>query len=295
MTRIKSRDCIFISAAVIASICLIGIGSATAQLPMENKSNDGGSSIYFSKIYVDGFSANSNGFKLLLRTYERRMDTYFQPFLVDIDFILMDEGKIIYLNTLKQLSLFPEKQGASEITDQAHIALKDGKNYTALAKVYLYERGSPSYYLTAASSFTAKNDAVITEVYGDGIGASATIKSKSMVPLNATIIFTLIRDGRAVETKEITAPSIMWHDKEKTVNVLWDRKLDEGVYMVSAALRGNDLVVNYDKVFTVEKKEVVATEKPAGQSGKNVPGFTFVLAALTIIFMCLRRGLRHGS
>lgn len=294
MTRIKSRDCIFISVAVIA-ICLIGIGSATAQPAMENKSNETISSIYFSKIYVDGFSANSNGFKLLLRTYERRTDTYFQPLLVDIDFILMDEEKIIYQNTLKQVSLVPEKQGSNEITDQAHISLKDGRNYTALAKVYIYDRGSPAYYLTAASSFTAKNDAVITEVYGDGIGASATIKSKSMVPLNARITFTLTQDGRILETKEITSPSIMSHDKEKTVNVLWDRKLDEGVYMVSAALRGNDLVINYDKVFTVEKKEVAATAKPAGQSGKNVPGFTSVLTAFVIIFLCMQRGLRRGS
>lgn len=291
MTRIKFIGYMFISAALIASAFIfIGIASAT-----ENKSNEGGSAIYFAKIYVDGFNANSNGFKLLLRTYERRMDTYFQPFLVDVDFILIDEGKIVYQDTLKQVSLLSDRQGTTEITNQAHIALEDGRNYTAQAKIYLHDVGVPRYYLTATSYFTAKNDAAITEVYGDGIGASATIKSKSMVPLNATIIFTLTQDGRILETKEITAPSIMSHDKEKTVNVLWDRKLDKGVYMVSAALRGNDLVVNYDKVFTVEKKEVVVTAKPAGQSGKNVPGFTSVLTAFVIIFLCIQRGLRRGS
>ncbi len=292
MTRIKFSGYMFISAALIVSAFIFtGIASAT----MENKSNEGGSANYFSKIYVDGFNANSNAFKLLLRTYERRMDTYFQPFLVDVDFILIDDGKIVYQDTLKQVSLLSDRQGTTEITNQAHIALKEGRNYTALAKIYLHDGGVPRYYLTATSSFTAKNDAVITEVYGDGIGASATIKSKSMVPLNARITFILTQDGRILETKEITAPSIMSHDKEKTVNVLWDRKLDEGVYMVSAALLGNDLVVNYDKVFTVEKKEVVVTAKPAGQSGKNVPGFTSVLTAFVIIFLCMQRGLRRGS
>lgn len=292
MTRIKFSGYMFISVALIVSAFIFtGIASATT----ENKSNENGSVNYFSKIYVDGFNANSNGFKLLLRTYERRMDTYFQPFLVDIDFILIDDGKIVYQDTLKQVSLLSDRQGTTEITNQAHIALKEGRNYTALAKIYLHDGGVPRYYLTATSSFTAKNDAAITEVYGDGIGASATIKSKSMVSLNATIIFTLTQDGRILETKEITAPSIMSHDKEKTVNVLWDRKLDKGVYMVSATLRGNDLVVNYDKVFTVEKKEVVVTAKPAGQSGKNVPGFTSVLTAFVIIFLCIQRGLRRGS
>ncbi|MBU4491764.1 MAG: hypothetical protein KKD69_04800, partial [Euryarchaeota archaeon] len=202
MTRIKFSGYMFISAALIASAFIFtGIASATT----ENKSNEGGSAIYFSKIYVDGFNANSNGFKLLLRTYERRMGTYFQPFLVDVDFILIDDGKIVYQDTLKQVSLLSDRQGTTEITNQVHIALREGRNYTALAKIYLHDGGVPRYYLTATSSFTAKNDAAITEVYGDGIGASATIKSKSMVTLNATIIFTLTQDGRILETKEITA------------------------------------------------------------------------------------------
>ncbi|MBU4374733.1 MAG: hypothetical protein KJ714_09945, partial [Euryarchaeota archaeon] len=178
MTRIKFSGYMFISAALIASAFIFtGITSATT----ENKSNEGGSAIYFSKIYVDGFNANSNGFKLLLRTYERRMGTYFQPFLVDVDFILIDDGKIVYQDTLKQVSLLSDRQGTTEITNQVHIALREGRNYTALAKIYLHDGGVPRYYLTATSSFTAKNDAAITEVYGDGIGASATIKSKSMV------------------------------------------------------------------------------------------------------------------
>lgn len=290
MTRIKFSDYMFISAALIASaVIFTGIASATT----ENKSNENVSANYFSKIYVDGFNANSNGFKLLLRTYERRMDTYFQPFLVDVDFILMDDGKIVYKDTLKQVSLLSDRQGTTEITNQVHIALVEGRNYTALAKVYLHDGGVPRYYLTATSYFTAKNDAAITEIYGDGIGASATIKSKSIVPLNATIIFTLTWNGRVMETKEIMAPSVMSHDKEKTVNVLWNRNLDEGIYMVSAALQGNDLLVKYDKVFTVEKK-AAATAKSV-ETSKTMPGFSSFLTALVVIFLLILRGLRRGS
>ena len=157
------------------------------------------------------------------------------------------------------------------------------------------EKGISNYYKTATSSFTAKNDATITEVYGDGIGASATIKSKSMVPLNATIIFTLTQNGRIVESKEIASPSIMSHDKDKTVNVLWNGNLNEGIYMVSLVLQGKDLNINYDKVFTVEKKVVVATPTSGETSVKSMPGFTSVPLAIVIICLFVQRGLRRGG
>ncbi len=292
MIFIKFRGYIFISVTLIVSVVLFtGIVNAIE----ESNSNESDSSNYFSKIYIDAFNVNSNGFKLLLRTYERRIDTYFQPFLADIDFILMEDGKIIYQDTLRQVSLLSERQGTTEITTQAHTALKEGNNYTVLAKIYLNEKGVSKYYKTATSSFTAKNDATITEVYGDGIGASATIKGKSMVPLNATIIFTLTQNGRIVESKEIVAPSIMSHDKDKTLNVLWDRNLNEGIYIVSVMLHGNDLIVNYDKVFTVEKKAVVAAPKSGEASGKSMPGFTSVLTAIVIICLIVQRGLRRGG
>lgn len=296
MKGITFRDYLPILAVVLASafIC-IGIGSATEQLVMSSKSNENGASNQFSKIYVDGFNANSNGYKLLLRTYERRMDTYFQPLLVDIDFVLMEENITIYQDTIKQVALLSEGQGTTEITNQAHIALKEGRNYTSQANIYLNEEGIPIYYVTAISSFKAKNDAIITEVYGDSIGASATIKSKSMVPLNATIVFTLTHDGKTLEKKEIIAPPIMSHDKEKTVNVLWSRNLDDGIYMVSSALQGNDLIVNYDKVFTVEKRVVANSAKPVETSNKNLPGFTSSLTVIIIISLFIQRGSKHGS
>jgi len=283
---------VFVSVALMLSFVLFtGIVNAAAEI----NPNESDSSVHFSKVYIDGFNANSNGFKLLLRTYERRTDTYFQPFLADIDFILMEDGKIIYQDTLSQVSLLSERQGTTEISHQANIALKEGNNYTGLAKIYLNEKGISKYYISGTSYFTAKNDATITEVYGDGIGASATIKSQSMVPLNATIIFSLSRNGRIIESKDIEAPSIMSHDKDKTVNVLWDSNLDKGVYMVSVELHGKDLNVNYDKVFTVEPKVVAAAPKPMEKSGESMPGFTSLITAIVIIFLFAQRGLKRGS
>lgn len=246
------------------------------------------SDVGFSKIYVDGFGVNSNGFTLILRTYERLQGTRFKPFLVDVEYVLTAEGQVIYSKRVEQVSLPEETDGTAMLTHHANVALEEGKDYTGITRVYLYRQGIPEYYLTASSSFTAKNDAVITEVFGDGIGASATIKSKSMVPLNAKIIFTLKQGEKIIETKEATAPVIMSNEKEKTVNILWTNSLNEGTYMVSVILKGKDTIDKHDKTFTVEKRTLASTNATR-QAAKTAPGLTSFLAVMAILILMLRR------
>ena len=286
---------------VLALIILItSTVGASINSPSEKEnfySEDSGMS-GFSKIYVDGFGVNSNGFKLILRTYERHAETNFKPFLADIEYILMTRGQVVYSKRVEQIPLSVGSEGDIILDHQGNVALEEGKNYTGMAKVYLYRDGNPEYYLTTSSNFTARNDAEITEVYGDGIGASATIKSMSMVPLDAIINFTLKQGSRAVETKEIAAPSIMSNDKEKTVNILWTNNLGDGTYIVSVSLYGKDLTSSYDKIFTVDKRTTAKTAEPANQSGKpgdsyNIPGFTLIIAVIAILALVLiykRRG-----
>ncbi|MDD5615898.1 MAG: hypothetical protein PHH85_06820 [Candidatus Methanoperedens sp.] len=270
------------------SLSAFGADSVNSSIPSDD-------SAYFTRVYVDGFSVNSNGFKLILRTYERHQEVHFKPFLADIEYVLMAEGRVIYSKRVEQVPLSPGSGGEIELDHHGHAALEAGKNYTGMAKIYLYSKGTPEYYLTASSNFTARNDADITEVYGDSIGASATIKSKSMVPLDAKIIFTLRQDGRIIETKEIAAPSIMSNDKEKTVNVLWNNNLNEGTYMVSVLLGGNDITVNHDKIFTVEIRATATPKSTAqpGNSGHSIPGFTLVLGILAISTIVLIRRRRR--
>ncbi len=273
---------------IVAALVLITLTASTvgasinSSIEKENFFNENSAMSGFSKIYVDGFSVNSNGFKLVLRTYERHAETNFKPFLSDIEYILMTRGQVVYSKRVEQIPLSVGSEGDIILDHHGNVALEEGKNYTGLAKVYLYRDGNPEYYLTASSNFTAWNDAEITEVYGDGIGASATIKSMSMVPLNAKIIFTLKQDGKTMETREIAVPSIMSNDKEKTVNILWTDNLNKGTYMVSVLLEGKDLIANYDKTFTVDKNAIVETPKPAGKSDNSVPDFTLIQAVLAI-------------
>src|SRR3990172_4271540 len=197
----------------LISILILLTASSAAALDNETIFNE--SDVGFSKLYVDGFGVNSNGFTLILRTYERLQGTRFKPFLIDVDYSLTTQGKVIYSKRVEQITLPEETDGTATLAHHANVALEEGKIYTGMARVYLYRQGIPEYYLTTNAGFTARNDAEITEVFGDGIGASATIKSKSMVPLNAKIIFTLKQGDKIIETREAAAPVIMSNEKEK--------------------------------------------------------------------------------
>ncbi len=267
-------------------LILILLAASPAYAP-DNETIFNESDVGFSKLYVDGFGVNSNGFTLILRTYERLQGTRFKPVLVDVEYSLTTQGKVIYSKRVEQITLPEENEGTATLAHHANVALEDGKNYTGTARVYLYRQGVPEYYLTASSSFTAKNDAGITEVFGDGIGASATIKSKSMVPLNARIIFTLKQGEKIIETKEAAAPVIMSNEKEKTVNILWSNSLNEGTYMVSAILGGKDIIDKHDKTFTVEKRTIVPAN--ATQQVKTAPGLTSFSVATAVLILMLRR------
>ncbi len=83
-----------------------------------------------------------------------------------------------------------------------------------------------------------------------------------------------------------------------TINILWTSNLGEGTYIVSVSLNGKDLTVNYDKIFTVDKRTTTNTAEPVNQSGKpgdsnSTPGFTLIISIIAIFALILiykRRG-----
>lgn len=245
---------------------------------------------YFTRIYVDGASADSGGFKLLLRASERHAETHFQPYVVDVNFILLNGNKAIYSDVKRQIPIGENVGGSAEISHPWQVALEEGKNYTAQADVYLYDMGKAEYLTTATADFTAIMDAAITDIYGDSIGASATVKGDSMVPLDAKIIFTLKQDGRVLEVRETKAPFIMSNDKEKTVDVLWNKSLQPGTYIISTELRGKEVIARYDKAITIENPR---TTSPIATPAPAAPGFPVyaALAALLAVIL-LRRDKR---
>lgn len=242
---------------------------------------------YFNKISVDGINADSNGLKLLLRASERHSGAHFQPYVVDVDFMLMDGGKSIFSEKVRKVSVGETIGGTAEIVQQWYVSLEEGKNYTAIAEIYLVENGKPNFLTSASANFTAIMDATITDIYGDSIGASATVKGESMVPLDAKVIFTLKQDGTVLEIRDSKAPYIMSNDQEKTVDVLWSKSLQPGAYVISTELMGEETIARYDKAITVEKKHTpvtLITPTPAA------PGFQlyFAIGALLVIILVRR-------
>ncbi|CAG1004915.1 MAG: hypothetical protein MPEBLZ_02727 [Candidatus Methanoperedens nitroreducens] len=243
--------------------------------------------VYFTKISIDGVNTDSNGLKLLLRASERHSGAHFQPYVVNVNFILIDHEKTIFSEKVRQVSVGETIGGTAEIVQPWYVSLEEGKNYTALAEIYLVENGKVDYLTTASANFTAIMDAKIEDIYGDSIGASATVKGESMVPLDAKIIFTLKQDGIVLEIREAKAPYIMSNDQEKTVDVLWSKSLQPGEYVIATELRGDDTIARYDKAITVDKKQIPvtpATPTPAA------PGFQlyFAVGALLVIILARR-------
>lgn len=240
----------------------------------------------FSKIYVDGVNADSNGLKLLLRAGERHSGVHFQPYVVNVNFMLMDREKTIFSEKARQVSVGETIGGTVEIIQPWYVSLEDGKNFTALAQIYLVENGKVDFLTTASANFTAIMDAKIADIYGDSIGASATVKSESMVPLDAKIIFTLKQDGTVLETREAKAPYIMSNDREKTVDVLWSKTLQPGEYVIATELRGEDTIARYDKAITVDKKQIPV---PPSTPTPAAPGFQLYFAAGALMAIILAR------
>lgn len=241
---------------------------------------------YFTNIYIDGVNADSNGIKLLLRASERHAGTHFQPYVVDVDFILTDGGKKIFSERIRQISVGENIGGTTEIMQPWYVSLEDGKNYAAIAEIYLVEDGKVDYITSTSANFTAIMDATITDIYGDSIGASATVKGKSMVPLDAKIIFTLKQDGTALEKREAKAPYIMSNDREKTVDVLWSKSLPPGAYVIATELKEKEVIARYDKAITVERKQIPITPVTTTPA---TPGFQLSLAMGAMLVIILAR------
>ena len=270
---------------IIAAVILLIISQIPATIGAGNTTTSLNNT-YFTMIYIDGANADSSGFKLLLRASERHAGTHFQPNVVDVNFQLLDGDEIIYSDIKRQIPVGESVSGSSEISSPWQVALEEGKNYTARADIYLYDRGKEEYLATATADFTAIMDATIRDIYGDSIGASATVKGDSMVPLDARIIFTLKQDGRVLEVMETKAPFIMSNDKEKTVDVLWNKSLQPGAYIISSELRGKEVITRYDKAITVEKPRTIA---PAATPAPTTPGFTVYAAMAALLAVILVR------
>lgn len=236
--------------------------------------------IVFQKVYLDGLGADSRGFTLLLRPYERHLETMYQPTLVDVRYSLINDGSILYTNRISRIELF----GPRSVSGRWKVFLAEGENYSVAVEVFLYVGEAPVFLIAKKAYFIAESDAEITDVFGDEIGGSATLKGESMVPLNASLLFAVKKNGEVIEKIETKTPAITLNVGEKTIEVSWDKRLNPGTYELEVALISakGDVMNSFDKTFEVKLFSPAEVSTPA-----KTPDFLGLVAFFVLIILAL--------
>lgn len=228
------------------------------------------------RIVVDDVIANSNGLSLMINPKESA--------IADIEYMLVNGSEVIYTAEDKRVSLHTQPL---ELSKTWGVILENNKNYNGRVKLNLYNPvESVSAYMT---SFTAKDDAVITDVYKDEIGSSVTIAGDSQVPFEGYLKFTVTHnENRTINVVEsaVKRTPILLDEEDETVEALWNSTLPEGVYKLTVELIGNDgdLVDKEESIIESDYRQSVSNEdSDEGDSDDSLPGFMFFESLLILI------------
>ena len=236
-------------------------------------------------ITFTAISADSTGISLILNPYKVNSNTY-QPAIIDIEFKLIKDNNTIFTKKQNQISLFEP----TELYQPWQITLENNMQYIAQADIYMYVDGTAQLVKTSTSIFTAKMDADIIDVYGDGNGASATINAISMVPLDGEVTFTLLKYGKVHEIQTVNPPQMTLNSDDETVNILWDKDLQPETYEIQVELSNKDgsVIDRFDDVFQSEKvptlSDILDESSPPQQ---QAPGFSTTLTVISILAVLL--------
>jgi hypothetical protein len=247
-----------------------------------------------SRFQVNDLISNSQGISVALSPKEAS--------LFDIEYMLVDNSNVIYITKTEKLSLTssPDVFSANWGT-----LLENNKEYVGRVKIQVY---SPEKeFITSTESFTARDDAEITDIFQDETGASATIFGRSQVPFEGSLVFSVYElaensengsSGLVKSVKE-RVPVLLNNDDE-TVEVAWNQRLSKGVYRLEIELLGNDGDVIERRETVIESDLTQAsnlssvnnsTSGTAASSGKETPGFSALalISGLAAVFILLRK------
>jgi hypothetical protein len=136
------------------------------------------------------------------------------------------------------------------------------------------------------------DDAKITDVYKDEIGASATIEGESQVPFDGYVQFT-VYDGdeeNIVESAIMRSPILLTEDDE-TVEAIWENRLQEGKYKLVIEVIGNDgdvldiqeTIIDVEESLTISNEVAEEVEEDNSAPSFLITQAVFVLAAVGFV------------
>ncbi|HEY9205531.1 MAG TPA: hypothetical protein VIO58_06375 [Candidatus Methanoperedens sp.] len=221
--------------------------------------------------HVVDFSPTNSGVQLLLRP--------FNPSATDIKIELLDNNDIVYTKTEEDTTLTTN----TEIKISWPFLLTDSKKYTVRAKIYTHRLYASPLVNTYIAYFTANQDVEILpdDVQVDEYGASVTLRGKSQVPFDGSIVVKT--KDRATNEKKIfrqQVEEILISGKEDTAGVVW-KGLAPGTYDVEIlAVNKEDITLDkYETVLRIPEAPAVTATAQA----KSTPGFAAFLSIITLL------------
>ncbi len=226
---------------------------------------------------VRDFRADSRGMHLAISASD--------PTIVDIYYMLIDGNKAAYV-TREQVVAISGSFAMPVTRDYAWKQILDsGHQYAGRVKIVELNHNLSRSFM---NSFTAIEDAKITETYQDETGASATVMGNSRVPFKGTLRFILSQNGTVLNITEKATPVLLTGDDE-TVEIAWNETLDPGIYQLRTVLFGQvgdvmDLEENVIEAKPLVRSNTTDTEKKA-----SFPADACALALITVVLLRRRR------
>ena len=235
------------------------------------------------KIYIKDIIPDSMGISTILSPKIGALGA--EPVLADVEYMLVDGDTVVYQTKDNRVNVVQ----ATPLSKDWNIRLENNHDYSTRVKVSI---ASPTDTVIARSeTFEAKDDAEITELYKDETGASATLLGQSQVPFTGNIIFTVTKNGNVIEEISEKSPVLM-SDDDETIEIIWNRKLTEGIYELAVNVVGNDgdVLDRWDTVIEVDE-DFYADETPEPTPTEESPGLTIfsTVSLLIIAYLADRR------
>lgn len=228
-------------------------------------------SVTLPSFQVVDFSPSNSGVQLLLRS--------FNPTVTDIKIELLDNNDIVYSKTKEDMSI----TASSELKLGWPFLLSENKDYVVRAKIYSHRLNAPPLVNTYIAGFTATDDVEIlaADVQVDEYGASVTIRGKSQVPFDGSIVVTA--KNRATNNKQSyrqQLEDILTSGTESTAGIVW-KGIPSGNYdvLIEAVNQKNITLDKYETVLRIPEYSAANVTAPT----KNIPGFEGVVFLIIVI------------
>lgn len=225
---------------------------------------------------VVDFSPSNSGVQLLLRS--------FIPTVTDIKIELLDNNDIVYSKTKEDMSI----TASSELKLVWPFLLAEHKNYVVRAKIYSHRLNAPPLVNTYIAGFTATDDVEIlaADVQVDEYGSSVTIRGKSQVPFDGSIVVTARNRVTSIkQSYRQQLEDILTSGTESTAGIVW-KGLPSGNYdiAIEAVNQKNITLDKYETVLRIPEYPAANVTLPA----KGAPGFEGVVFMIVIVAVSRR-------